>query len=157
MEEFEKVIKILEVKKAYFLDIESLTEKMKYAPVDELLEIFERRGKKLEQVAELDKELNAIAETELSLKSILSNAETPDGLDTEHAVIFRSSLDIKAAANRILKMEPEVRERVENERDILLEHIEEMNNSGNSVAASYKRSVQTGVSQLSIVGNEKSI
>lgn len=157
MEAYSKAVELLGSKKEHFLQIEVLTESMKTAPLEELLVVFEQRGEILKLVEDLDKELGLLAKSAPCIKDALNNAAPPLASDKKLAVIYKLSLDIKAAANRILKTDPEILQRVENERKQLLERLEEMNNSGSSVASSYMRSVQTGVTVPSLMGNDKTI
>lgn len=157
MNEESIVLELLQRKHEIFLIIENLTEKMKGAPIEKLTRLFEQRGDALQRVTEIDCRLKELACEDEALKGALNNSSEPASLCGELAEVFKASLAVKAVANRVLKIEPEVQARVENERDKLFERLEVINSSGNSVAESYKRSVQTGFPQNPFGRKEKSI
>ncbi|NLV86904.1 MAG: hypothetical protein GX025_06775 [Clostridiales bacterium] len=152
-----EILELLTKKKDLFFEIEDLTEKMKYAPVEELSDIFEARGKVLSLVGEIDNEIRELSYEDKALKSLLNNSSSPEGLSGMAADIYKASLSVKAVANRVLNSEPELMSRIEDEKQKILSRIEEMNSSSHSVAGSYMKSVQTGITQTPFTTGEKSI
>jgi len=138
---------LLRKKRDLFLEVEAVTQDINVGPIDQINELLEKRGEALEQVILTDNQIITIIDGNANLQSVLSCTCEISELQGESKELFEEVLSVKAIVNRIIKNEDTVRLRLESERDSLLNRIETINSSSNSVAESYKRSVETGVSQ----------
>ncbi len=138
---------LLREKEELFSKVERITNDIFEAPVDQINSLLETRGKTLEQVILIEGKIKSVAAEDEYLKSVLDCTCDISGLSGELKDLFEESLRIKAIVNRIIKNEDSIRLRIENEMNSLLERIETMNRSSKTVAESYKRSVETGISQ----------
>lgn len=157
MNSYEQVSALLNEKKGVLAEIEQVSSRMKLADAQEIIELFAERGKLLESAQALTEQIRALSEGDEKLASAISNSAEPSALDGELLRIFEVSLGIKAVINRVLHEEEGIKEHIQTERDGLLEKIEGLNASSSAVAAGYRRSVQTGVSQSRLQGRSKSI
>ena len=147
MNAYAEALARLEEKKKLLLEIEEVSLRMREADADELMELFTRRGDLLQKAQEVVAELKGLSKNDEKLDEALKNEGSPETLDDDLRQVYSASLGAKAVANRVLKGEEDVKTHVQEQRDMLLEKIQGLNNSGQSVAASYRRSVQTGVPQ----------
>lgn len=157
MKNYDLVIDLLNEKREIFLEVEKLTNLMLISPIEELSEILEERGEFLQKAVLIENEINNKVSSDECARSILSNSGDMSNLPCDLEKLYESSMRIKAVINRINNLEVEVQERFESERDLILEKIESMNSSSNSVAGNYKRTVQMGFPQISLLDKEKSI
>ncbi|PKM74471.1 MAG: hypothetical protein CVU91_00980 [Firmicutes bacterium HGW-Firmicutes-16] len=145
MKNNQKLTQLLREKEVLFIDVERITNDIFEAPVDIINALLETRGNALERVNQVNDKISPLIEGDEHLKSILNCSCEISGLTGETKELFEQALRIRAVANRIIKNEDCVRQRIENERDLLLEKIETMNRSSKTVAESYKRSVETAL------------
>ncbi len=138
---------LLRKKRDLFLEVEAITQDINVGPIDRFNELLEKRGEALEQVILTDNQIKAITDGNEVLQSVLNCTCEISELQGELKELFEEVLSVKAIVNRIIKNEDIVRLRLESERDSLLNRIETINSSSNSVAESYKRSVETGFPQ----------
>jgi hypothetical protein len=141
--DYKLVLQLLQEKGRLFHEVESLTGEIFAAPIDRINALLDTRGQVLEQIVEINERLRGFAGADAHLKSVLNCSLETDALTDETRTLFEEALRIRAAINRILKSEDNVRQRIENERSALLERIETMNSSSKTIADSYKRSVET--------------
>ena len=157
MNGFEEIRALLEEKKNVLSEIERVSDEMKYAKAEELIELFAQRGELLESAKAFGEKIDALAIGNEPLMAALKNSCEPAALSAELAEIFDESLRAKAVANRILHEEEGIKEHIQSERDELLVKIENLNSGGASVAGSYRRSVKTGVMQNQFNRRSKTI
>lgn len=148
---------LLQKKQELFLNVEAITNDINEFPIDRITELLEKRGEALEQVVLIDNQIQTLVGDNENLKSVLSCTCEISELQGESKELFEQVLRIKAIVNRIIKNEDMVRLKIENERDSLLNKIETINSSSNSIAESYKRSVNTGFSQGNTSNTKKTI
>ena len=148
---------LLHKKQELFLDVEAITNEINEFSIDRITELLEKRGEALEQVVLIDNQIKMIVGDNDKLQSVLSCTCEISELQGEPKELFEEVLRIKAIVNRIIKNEDIIRLKIESERDSLLNKIETINSSSNSIAESYKRSVNTGFSQGNIGNTKKSI
>ena len=157
MENFDRILDLLKEKLEIFLTIEKLTNMMFTSSVDELSDILADRGDLLQKAVLIESEINKEVYDKACIKGVLNNTKDISKLSDELLKIYDASMRVKAVLNRLNKLEKDVQLRLENERDMILERIESMNSSSNSVAGNYKRTVQMGFPQFSLLDKEKSI
>ncbi len=157
MENNQQLMQLLCRKEELFSEVEKITNGIYEAPVDIINALLETRGNVLEQASEVSEKISALAEGNEYLKSVLNCACDVSDLSGEAKELFEQALRIRAIANRILKNEDCVRQRIESERDSLLGKIETLNRSSKTVAESYKRSVETALPHDFGDGKSKSI
>lgn len=136
---------LLSEKELLFIEVEKITNEIFDAPVDIINALLETRGNALEQVNKVDEKLSPITENDEHLKSVLNCSCDISELSGESKELFEQVLRIKAVVNRIIKNQDSIRQKIDNERQSLLQRIEIMNNSSKTVAESYKRSVETAL------------
>lgn len=146
----DRIFSLLKEKKELLLQIERVTNIMKDAPAEELMDLFTERGELLERAQSLGTEIARYAEKNEEYKAALSSEASPNALSAEAKEIFEASLGVKAVANRVTREDEAVLDHIKSERNKLLDKIKELNSSGAAVAGSYRRSVQTGVIPKSI-------
>ena len=157
MNGFEEIRALLEEKKNVLSEIERVSDEMKYAKAEELIELFAQRGELLESAKAFGEKIDALAIGNEPLTAALKNSCEPTSLSAGLGEIYDVSLRIKAIANRVLREEEGVKEHIQLERDSLLQKIEDLNSGSASVAGSYLRSVQTGVPQGQLGRKPKTI
>ena len=141
---------LLLTKQELFLEVERITNEIFDAPVDLINSLLDTRGNAIEQIILIDDKIKSFTEGNEHLRSVLNCTCEMSDITGELKELLEEALRIKAIANRIIKNEDSVRQRIENERDSLLETIETLNHSSSAVAKSYMRSVETGIPQRSI-------
>lgn len=157
MENYDKILDFLKEKLEIFLDVEKLTNMMFSSDIDELSNIISLRGDLLQKAVLIENEINKEVSGKEHIKSVLNISGDMSNLSIETRKIYEASMRVKAVLNRINNLEPEIKERLENERKIILEKLESMNKSSDHVAGNYKRSVQLGFPQISLLNKDKSI
>ena len=143
----QEIKQLLSEKEMLFIEVEKITDDIFEAPVDIINELLETRGIALEQVNKIDEKLNPLVEGDEHLKSVLNCSCDISALSGEMKELFEKALRNKAIVNRIIKNQDSIRQKIESERDSLLQKIEIMNCSSKTVAESYKRSVDTALPQ----------
>lgn len=148
---------LLHKKRELFLNVETITNEINEFPIDRITELLEKRGEALEHVILIDNQIQMLIVGNEELQSVLSCTCEISELKDELKELFEEVLRIKAIVNRIIKNEDTIRLKIESERDSLLNKIETINSSSNSIAESYKRSVNTGFSQGNTSNTKKTI
>ena len=154
---YKTVLQLLQEKGRLFHGVEALTDEIFAASIDRINPLLDERGQILEQIAGINEKLRCFAGADAQLKSVLNCSLEADALTDETRVLFEEALRIRAAINRILKSEDNVRQRIENERTALMERIETMNSSSKTIADSYKRSVETAIPGSFDGGRDKTV
>lgn len=147
-----EILSLLAAQYSDLSNVEKRTEEILYAPADDFPDLINRRGSFLEKAVLAENTLKkAGAENEM-IRTVLNGSVEPGSLSEELKRIYEASLRVKAVLCRIRQMEPRVVTRMENERAEALNHLEELNVSSNSVAASYSRALQTAVPPAGFTG-----
>jgi len=142
-----EIIKLLATQKELFSQVEEITNQMLFSPADELSDLIAARGNLLQGAVKTEEELRVTVSNDESLLETIRCRCDVSNLTEELAGIFEAALRVRAAINRISKLDADVLNRVKSERDMALEQIEALNGSSNSIAANYKQAVQTGFPQ----------
>jgi len=151
------ITELLVAQKDTFSEVEEVTDRLLFAPAEELTELVAIRGKLLQRAIKTEEEIRAAACGNENLLEALSYSCNVSELTEELAGVFEAALRVKAAVNRVSKMETDVLDRVRSERDLALEQIKALNKSSNSVAANYKQAVRTGFPQSHIHGKTMTV
>lgn len=153
MKNYSKIVKLLGEQGKVFAEVEDITNKIIYEQIDKLPQLLEHRGKLLERATLIKKEIDKVADEPGVMDILRCNCDISN-LSYEETAVFEAIMRVRATANRISKMDSEVFSRIEKEKNSILEHIKQLNNSGNSVAENYKRAVQTGFPKTHFDGNK---
>lgn len=141
------VLDLLVEQKDIISEAEEVTNRMLDAPAEELPELIALRGRLLEKAVEAEERIRKAAQGDKRLLEAADCSCEISELAEEHIGVFEAALRVKAAVNRICRLETDVLNRLNSEKEMALTKIEALNKSGNSVAANYKQAVQTGYPQ----------
>lgn len=147
MENRADLIRLLDAQRQALDGVEELTNRMLFSPVGELMELIQARGGLLHRAADIKEQIRAAACGDERLLEAVRCSCDVTRLDGESAKLFEAALRVRAAVNRICRLEADVLDRVRGERGAARESLEALNNSGSYIAADYKRAVQTGFPQ----------
>lgn len=153
----DEILSLLAAQSGNLSNVEKLTEEILYAPADDFPDLIDRRGSFLEKAVLAENALKKAGAENETLRTVLNGSAEPGSLSEELKRVYEASLRVKAVLCRIRRLEPQVVTRMENERAEALSHLEELNVSSNSVAASYSRALQTAVPPASFTGGARSI
>lgn len=155
MSVYSRIVELLKKQGNIFAEVEDITNKIVYEQIDNLPSLLEQRGELLEKSVLIKEEIDKVATNEPGVEDVLRcNCDIWD-LSDEETMVFEAIMRVRATVNRISKMDSEVYFRIEKEKSSILEHIKQLNNSGNSVAENYKRAVQTGFPKTRFDGGNK--
>jgi hypothetical protein len=147
MKDLERMLDLLEQKKAFFLHYQKEMEAMPFLPAEELEPCVQRGALIIQKIEELDGKLNQLIQQNGPLARMAVNHACDRGqLAPDLGKLYDASLNVKAVANGILKNDGLIRERLAYEREKALEDIKGINSRASSVASRYQQSAQTGVS-----------
>lgn len=148
---------ILAEKRDLFLACERATEEMCICPTEEMETYTAQRQEHLERARAIDDRIKVLSEGDETLQAALRNTCDRGGLPAHLSVVYDTALAVKAVANRILQNEEIVRQRIELEKERLLDKIYDINVSSSATAARYEKFVSLGVSQPKITFQDKKI
>ena len=144
MKDLDQMLDLLDQKKVFFLHYEKEMEALPLLPVEELEPCVQRGAILIKKIEELDGKLSQLIQANGPLARSAVNHDCDRGqLDPELARLYDASLSVKAVANRILKNDDMIRQRISYERDKAMESIKEINTRSASVAGRYRQSAQT--------------
>lgn len=155
MENISKIIELIEEQNRIFEEVEAITDRILCEQAEELPGIVEERGKLLEKSFLLKEEIAKAAADNQDVLDVLRCSCDISNLSNEQTMVFEGLMRVRATASRISRMDTEIYSRIEREKSSIKEHIETLNSSGNSVAESYKRAVQTGFPDNRFDGENK--
>lgn len=138
------IIELLGKQNEVLEEVEAITDKILCEQAEELTGLVEERGKLLEESLLLKEEIAKAAADNHDVLNVLRCSCDISNLSDEQTMVFDGLMRARATASRISRMDSEIYSRIEREKSSILEHLETLNRSGNSVAESYKRAVQTG-------------
>jgi len=138
------IIELLGKQNEVLEEVEAITDKILCEHAEELTGLVEERGKLLEESLLLKEEIAKAAADNHDVLNVLRCSCDISNLSDEQTMVFDGLMRARATASRISRMDSEIYSRIEREKSSILEHLETLNRSGNSVAESYKRAVQTG-------------
>jgi hypothetical protein len=146
MENKFELLELLYEKKRLFAEVESITNEMATAPLEQLEELLDTRGRLLEQAKAVTDKADGLPLDE-GVRSVLKGNCDMTKLEGDMALIYEAAMSVRAVVNRIVQNESTVTMRLESEKEALRSKIEAINASSNSVAETYERSLATGLSQ----------
>lgn len=155
MNNHSKIIELIGKQRIVFEEVEDITNKIIYEQIEEFPQLMEKREELLKKSLLIKEEINKVAAIEPGVLNVLSLNCDISRLSDENAMVFEALMRVRATANRINRMDSEVYSRIEREKSSILEYIETLNSSGNSVAENYKRAVQTAFSGNRFDGDKK--
>lgn len=133
------ICQLLQKKQETFSRYEEATRAMLSCHTDALEEQVDLRQQLIGEIDSLDQEIGALlaqcGPNAPLVGQALRNACPRDSLPEELRPLYDSARPIVAIIHRVGRMEPQVRERMEDERDSLLEKIKDHNKSPNVQAA----------------------
>lgn len=145
---FSETIALLREQLALFLEVEDISDKIILKEPEELPQLLELRGELIEKASTIKKKIDTLCEAEPLLLDVLRAVGDMSNLSDESSRVYEASMRVRAAVNRISKMDAEVYLKIEREKNAALEQLEALNSSMKSVAESYRRAAQTGVYRL---------
>lgn len=146
-----KLLQLLEEKKELFLEMEQVSEKMLLMDADELTQACSQRQKILDQVQEIDRVLKGMCQEDEEARLVMNHEVQPEAEDKALKALYEMSFAVKAVVNRIVREEEARRNHVEQQRDAIKYKIEELNQSGSSVARQYLQTAKMNGQDLSFL------
>lgn len=153
MNKYSKIIELLGEQGRVFEEVEDITNRIISEQIEELPQLLALRGELLERALLIKEEIDKACTNQPGLEDMLRCACDMSSLSDEDAMVFEASIRVRATVNRICKKDAEVYSRIEREKSSILEYLETLNSSINSVAESYKRAVQTGFPENRLNGD----
>lgn len=144
---FEQAIQYVNQKRELFQELETISEKMLLMEVEELIESVETRGDLLNQIAQQDAELKTLCVQNDAIRQMLNNTRLPQTEQEEE--LYNSSMQVKAAASRIMESEKTIEEYMQYKRNELKTKIEQLNTSSQSTAKYYHKVIAGGITENS--------
>ena len=146
-----KLLQLLEEKKELFLEMEQVSEKMLLMDADELAQACSQRQKILDQVQEIDRVLKGMCQEDEEARLVMNHEVQPEAEDKALKALYEMSFAVKAVVNRIVREEEARRNHMEQQRDAIKYKIEELNQSGTSVARQYLQTAKMNGQDLSFL------
>lgn len=146
-----KLLQLLEEKKELFLEMEQVSEKMLLMDADELAQACSQRQKILDQVQEIDRVLKGMCQEDEEARLVMNHEVQPEAEDKALKALYEMSFAVKAVVNRIVREEEARRNHMEQQRDAIKYKIEELNQSGSSVARQYLQTAKMNGQDLSFL------
>ena len=143
MNDLGPVLAAAEEKLKLIRQLERETNELLEAPFESLRSCLERRQATLEGYLEADRRLKELCSGSEKLGAVIGLKCDFGSLPDELKPLLELSLSVRAAANRILRTEPEIAARLEREKAEILKNIESLNASSSAAANKYYRSFGT--------------
>ncbi len=137
----EDVIGCLQKKTELLSEVEKITESMAVVPQEELLTCTEKRGKLIDEIKLLDDKLREFASMNNEIRSVLNNLCEKDDLTEELSKVYVEVLSVNAVLNRINSNDDVIKNRIEYEREKILNKIQAFNQGGEAATQRYYKSV----------------
>ena len=153
---FEDVIGCLQKKTKLLSEVEKITESMAVVPQEELLSCTEKRGELIDEIKLLDDKLREFAGMNNEVRSVLNNICEKDDLTEELSKIYVEVLAVNAVLNRINSNDDVIKNRIEYEREKILNKIQAFNQGGEAATQRYYKSLH-GTGDLTAVNISKDI
>ena len=138
---YEDVIGCLREKTKLLSEVEKITESMAVVPQEELLACTEKRGKLVDEIKLLDDKLREFAGIDNEIRSVLNNVCEKDDLTEELSKVYVEVLSVNAVLNRINSNDDVIKNRIEYEREKILNKIQSFNQGGEAATQRYYKSV----------------
>lgn len=154
---FRRILELLIEKKNLFVQFELATEPMLIGDVDECEQCMEIRTRCMEKIEAIDGEIGTLIVGQVPLRRALNHDCSREELPSELRSIYDASFEVKAVANRLLKNSDGILMHLEDEKQRITDKIEEISQSGSSVAGHYYDSVRMGGTRSSYPSMRKKI
>jgi hypothetical protein len=152
----EDVIGCLRVKTRLLSEVEKITELMAVVPQEELLTCTEKRGKLIDEIKLIDDKLREFAGMNNEIRSVLNNFCVKSDLTEELSKVYVEVLSVNAVLNRINSNDDVIKNRIEYEREKILNKIQAFNQGGEAATQRYYKSLH-GTGDLTAVNISKDI
>lgn len=148
---YEDVIACLREKTKLLSEVEKITDSMAVVPQEELLACTEKRGKLVDEIKLLDDKLREFAGMDSDIRSVLNNFCEKDDLTEELSKVYVEVLSVNAILNRINSNDDVIKNRIEYEKEKILNKIQAFNQSGEAATQRYYKSVHgTGFTTVNV-------
>jgi len=138
---YEDVIGYLREKTTILSEIERITDSMAVVPQEELLACTEKRGELVEKIKMIDDKLREFAGMDNEVRNVLNNVCEKDDLTPELSKIYIEVLAVNAVLNRINSNDDVIKNRIQYEKEKILNKIQTFNQSGEAATQRYYKSV----------------
>ena len=138
---YEDVIGYLREKIALLSQIEKITDSMAVVPQEELLACTEKRGELVDKIKIIDDKLREFAGMDNDVRNVLNNACEKDDLTPELSKIYIEVLAVNAVLNRINSNDDVMKNRIQYEKEKILNKIQTFNQGGEAATQRYYKSV----------------
>ncbi len=138
---YEDVIGYLREKTAILSEIEKITDSMAVVPQEELLACTEKRGELVDKIKIIDDKLREFAGMDNDVRNVLNNVCEKDDLTPELSKIYIEVLAVNAVLNRINSNDDVIKNRIQYEKEKILNKIQTFNQSGEAATQRYYKSV----------------
>lgn len=146
MRETNEILLILSQKKELFQQFAVQADEICQVPMEEMEEHMAKRQEIIEKLQELDKQMEALCESAgQGTDDAVHNRCDRSGLTPELGMIFDASMAVKAIVSRIVAFEPMVKDRIETEKELLMEKIESINTGALAAAKRYSPTMQVSM------------
>ena len=152
----EDVIVCLREKTRLLSEVERVTESMAVVPQEELLGCTEKRGKLVEAIKLIDDKLREFAGMDSGIRNVLNNLCEKNDLTEELSKVYVEVLAVNAVLNRINSNDDVIKNRIEYEREKLLNKIQAFNQGGEAATQRYYKSIH-GTGGLTTVNVSRDI
>jgi hypothetical protein len=153
---YDDVVGCLREKVKLLSEVEKITDSMAVVPQEELLHCTEKRGKLIDEIKAIDDKLREFAGMDNEVRSVLNNNCEKDDLTPELSKIYIEVLSVNAVLNRINKNDDVIKNRIEYERERLLNKIQTFNQGGEAATQRYYKSIH-GTGGLTAVNVSRDI
>ncbi len=153
---YEDVIACLREKTKLLSEVEKITDSMAVVPQEELLACTEKRGKLVDEIKLLDDKLREFAGMDDGIRSVLNNFCEKDDLTEELSKVYVEVLSVNAVLNRINRNDDVIKNRIEYEKEKILNKIQTFNQGGEAATQRYYKSVH-GTGGLTTVNISRDI
>lgn len=138
---YEDVIGYLREKTEILSEIEKITDSMAVVPQEELLSCTEKRGELVNKIKIIDDKLREFAGMDNDVRNVLNNACEKDDLTPELSKIYIEVLAVNAVLNRINSNDDVIKNRIQYEKEKILNKIQTFNQGGEAATQRYYKSV----------------
>ncbi|MBE6748294.1 MAG: hypothetical protein E7557_03585 [Ruminococcaceae bacterium] len=153
---YEDVIGYLREKSKLLSEVEKITDSMAVVPQEELLGCTEKRGKLVDEIKIIDDKLREFAGMDNDIRSVLNNSCEKDDLTPELSKVYIEVLAVNAVLNRINSNDNVIKNRIEYEREKILNKIQVFNQGGEAATQRYYKSIH-GTGGLTTVNVSRDI
>ena len=143
-----QIVLLLQEKRERYSRFEQVTNEMMMLSPDEFQKGMDTREALLNDIKQIDAQITQQCCDNTPLRQVLNAQCDRDGLPEDLAQIYDVSMSVRAIMNRILKNESILQTYIEDQKILILEKIQELNNSSQSVADKYHRSLEGAVEKL---------